>query len=163
MKLRPTMIGAIAGIALLSTGPALGVGGEQCVIECPAGPQGPAGPPGPMGPMGPMGPSGATGPAGPQGPTGPMGPPGPGDEIGTAKICFPTHYWFPCKRGTTLPAEPGDRRTHLCSENLLTGEVGRYSKTGRNKYENVMRVARLYNMAEHLCDPALETPAEDDS
>ena len=148
MKRFLTIGAAAAAGALLFGAPAWSDGPEECVIECPAGPVGPEGPPGPAGPAGPTGPEGPPGPAGSEGP-------------GVVKVCIPQNFWYACKRGTTVPAETTDKKVHLCSEDLVTGAVERYTRTGRNLYASVAKVARIYNMAEHLCDPALEIPAEE--
>lgn len=139
--------------------------GEACTLECPAGPEGPAGP---KGDIGPAGPQGATGPAGPQGeagaagpkgdtgpagPAGPQGPPGPAAQ-NAVQFCTPANYWYACKRGRTEPAAESDKKAHLCTEEIATGEVSRYAKTGRNLTKQIEKVARLYNMAELICDPA---------
>jgi hypothetical protein len=143
--------------------------GEQCVIECPAGPEGPAGATGPEGPAGPQGPGGAAGangadgatgpegPAGPQGAIGPQGPPGPPGAAGQSfmQVCTPANFWYACKRGRTEPAGESDKKAHLCTEEIATGEIDRYAKTGRNLRSQIEKVAHLYNMAELLCDPAL--------
>ena len=163
MKMTWTMV---IGAALLLSLPAWGEG-EQCTIECPAGPEGPAGPKGdpgpagpqgdvgPAGPVGPQGEAGPTGPQGPQGDTGPQGPPGPAAE-NAVQFCTPENYWYACKRGSTKPSDENDKKAHLCLEEIATGEVARYAKTGRNFKKQIDKVARLYNMAELLCDPTLE-------
>lgn len=146
------MIGAAAAAGTLFFGaPAWSNGPEECVIECPAGPVGPEGPPGPAGPAGP------TGPEGPAGPPGPAGAEGPG----VVKVCIPQNFWYACKRGKTEPADATDKKVHLCSEDLATGAIERYTRTGRNFYTSVARVARIYNVAEHMCDPALEAPVDE--
>ena len=112
---------------------------SQCV-ECPAGP------PGPQGELGPMGIQGPTG------PTGPPGAPGVDGEPAFVTACPPQFRWYACKKGKTTPSEDGDKRAHLCTEDLTTGELERFAKTGRNSKLQIDRLVRINNLAEQLCD-----------
>lgn len=152
---KTTMIAVVAGCALLLSLPAWSEG-ESCTLECPAGPKGDVGPAGPKGDIGPQGETGATGAAGPKGDTGAVGPAGPpgAAALNAVQFCTPANYWYACKRGGTDAAADSDKKAHLCTEELATGEVSRYAKTGRNLTKQIQKVARLYNMAELLCDPA---------
>jgi hypothetical protein len=149
-------------------------GDSTVCIECPAGPPGPpgpagppGGPPGPAGPAGPAGPPGAEGPQGiqgelgpmgiegppgPQGPPGPAGPAGLDGEAAVITMCPPHYRWYACKRGKTTPASETEKKAHLCTENLATGELERFAKTGRNSRDQVERLVRINNLAERLCD-----------
>jgi len=148
------MFAIVAGCALFLSLPAWSEG-EECTLECPAGPKGDVGPEGPAGPQGDVGPAGPAGPKGDPGETGPQGPPGPAAQ-NAVQFCTPANYWYACKRGRTDPAGETDKKAHLCVEDLATGEVARYAKTGRNFTDQINKVARLYNMAELICDPASE-------
>jgi len=174
------MFAIVAGCALFLSLPAWSAG-EECVLECPAGPKGDVGPEGPAGPkgdtgadgakgdIGPAGAKGDTGAAGPKGDngadgaqgakgdTGPQGPPGAAAQ-NAVQYCTPAHHWYACKRGSTDPAGDTDKKAHLCTEDIATGEVARYAKTGRNLASQVKKVARLHNMAELICDPTAEVP-----
>lgn len=121
----------------------------------PAGPEGAAGPQGLTGPKGDKGDAGDKGETGATGPAGPQGPPGPAAQ-NAVQFCTPENYWYACKRGSTDPAGETDKKAHLCTEELATGAVSRYAKTGRNLIGQVQKVAKLYNMAELICDPADE-------
>jgi hypothetical protein len=114
-------------------------GSSQC-IQCP---------PGPTGPQGELGPMGIQGPPGPTGPTGAAGLDG---EPAFVTACPPQFRWYACKRGKTTPSQEGEKRAHLCTENLATGELERFAKTGRNSKAQVDRLVRINNLAEQLCD-----------
>jgi len=151
VKMRPTMVAAVWVSCLAVSFPAWGQPLEprfgdgdptQC-FECPAGPPGPQGELGPMGIEGPAGPAGAVGPPGP-----------PGLDGGAAVItrCAPLYRWYSCKRGKTTPAAEGEKKAHLCTEDLTTGELQRFAKTGRNSKAQIDRIARINNLSEQLCD-----------
>jgi len=97
--------------------------------------------------------------AGPQGPPGPAGPPGLDGEAAVITQCPPLYLWYACKRGKTTPAAENEKKAHLCTEDLTTGELERFAKTGRNTRAQIDRIARINNLAEQLCDMGQVTEA----
>jgi hypothetical protein len=95
---------------------------------------------------------GIQGEQGERGPMGEQGEPGLPGEAAVITQCPPKYRWYSCKRGSTTPAGEGEKKAHLCTEDMATGELERFAKTGRNSKRQIDRIVRINNLAEQLCD-----------